>query len=70
MERKNVSSGTIRSVGYDAREQVLEIEFTHGGIYQYSRVSPEIYRRLMAAPALASYFKDEIEEGYTAKRIR
>ncbi|MGH8743758.1 MAG: hypothetical protein ACREUY_05705 [Burkholderiales bacterium] len=28
MERKNVSSGTIRSVGYDAREQVLEIEFT------------------------------------------
>lgn len=70
MERKNVSSGTIRSVGYDAREQVLEIEFTHGGIYQYSRVSPEIYRRLMAAPALASYFKDAIEEGYSAKRIR
>ncbi|MGH8743759.1 MAG: hypothetical protein ACREUY_05710 [Burkholderiales bacterium] len=25
---------------------------------------------MMAAPALASYFKDEIEEGYTAKRIR
>ncbi|MGH8750834.1 MAG: KTSC domain-containing protein [Burkholderiales bacterium] len=70
MERKSVNSGTIRSVGYDAREQVLEIEFTQGGIYQYSRVSPEVYRRLLAAPSTASYFKDQIEENYSAKRMR
>ncbi|HVS26333.1 MAG TPA: KTSC domain-containing protein [Burkholderiales bacterium] len=70
MERKSVNSGSIRSVGYEAREQFLKIEFTHGGIYQYSRVSWEIYRRLMVAPAMASYFKDVIEEGYSVKRIR
>ena len=70
MERKNVNSSTIRSVGYDAREQVLEIEFTSGSIYQYSRVSPEIHRKLRAAPTIGSFFKDNIEEEFTAKRIR
>ena len=70
MQRKNVNSGTIRSVGYDIREQVLEIEFTSGSIYQYSRVSPEIHRKLIAAPTIGSYFKNNIEEEFTAKRIR
>ena len=70
MQRKNVNSGTIRSVGYDIREQVLEIEFTSGSIYQYSRVSPEIHRKLIAAPTIGSFFKNNIEEEFTAKRIR
>ena len=70
MQRKNVNSGTIRSVGYDISEQVLEIEFTSGSIYQYSRVSPEIHHKLMAAPTIRSFFKDNIEEEFTAKRIR
>ena len=30
MERKRINSGTLRSVGYDARNRVLEIEFTNG----------------------------------------
>ena len=70
MERKNVNSSTIRSVAYEANSQTLEIEFTNGNICQYSRVSPEIHRKLMAAPAIGSFFKDNIEEEFTAKRIR
>ncbi len=70
MERKSVNSGTIRSVGYEPGSQTLEIEFTSGSIYQYSRVSPEIHRKLMAAPTIGSFFKNNIEEEFTAKRIR
>ena len=70
MERKSVSSSTIRSVGYEPGSQTLEIEFTSGSIYQYSRVSTEIYRKLMAAPMIGSFFKDNIEEEFTARRIR
>ncbi|HYA19443.1 MAG TPA: KTSC domain-containing protein [Burkholderiales bacterium] len=70
MQRKSVSSSTIRSVGYEPGSQTLEIEFTSGSIYQYSRVSPEIYRKLMAAPTIGSFFKDNIEEEFSAKRIR
>ncbi len=70
MERRKVSSDKIRSAGYDAANQVLEIEFTDGRIVEYSRVPSEVQRRLMAAPSIVSYFREHIEEEYTAKRIR
>ena len=70
MDRKKVSSGTLRSVGYDERSQTLEIEFSSGAIVQYSRVSSEVHRRLMNAPTMASYFRDNIEESFSSKRVR
>ena len=70
MERKRVNSGSIRSVGYEASPQTLEIEFSSGSVVQYRRVSSEVYRRFLNAPAPSSYFRDEIEESYTARRIR
>jgi hypothetical protein len=47
MERKRVNASSIRSVGYDAGKQLLEVEFTSGSIVQYSEVSPEVHRRFM-----------------------
>ena len=70
MERKRLNASTLRSAGYDVRNRVLEIEFSNGGINQYTGVSEEIYRRLMNAPSPASYFQDQIEESYSAKRVR
>ena len=70
MERKRLNASNIRSAGYDARNRVLEIEFSNGGITQYTGVSEEIYRRLMNAPSPGSYFQDQIEENFTAKRVR
>jgi KTSC domain-containing protein len=70
MERKRVSASNIRSVGYEASSQTLEVEFTSGNIVQYTRVSPEVHRRLMNSPSPGSYFKDNIEEEYTARRLR
>ena len=70
MERKRLNASNIRSAGYDARSRTLEIEFSNGGIFQYSGVSEEVYRRLMNAPSPGSYFRDEIEENFTAKRLR
>lgn len=70
MDRKKVSSSSIRSVGYDERNRVLEVEFNDGRVNQYSGVSQEIYRRLMSSPSIVSYFRDNIEESFIAKRIR
>ena len=70
MERKRINSSAIRAVGYDARQRVLEIEFSNGSIYQYSGVSDEVHRRLVNSPSAGSYFRDNIEESFTAKRIR
>ena len=70
MERKRLNASIIRSAGYDARNRVLEIEFSSGSITQYTGVSEEVYRRLVNAPSPGSYFRDEIEENFTAKRVR
>jgi hypothetical protein len=39
-------------------------------VVQYQRVGPEIHRRLLAAPSPGSYFRDEIEDSFTSRRIR
>jgi len=70
MERRRVNASTIRSVGYDAGRQTLEVEFTSGSIVQYSGVSPEVHRRFMGAPSPASFLQDQIEENFPSKRIR
>ena len=70
MERKRVSASTIRSVGYDPGQQVLEIEFSSGNITQYSGVSPEVHRRFMSSPSPGSFYQDQIEENFPSKRIR
>ena len=70
MERKRISASNIRSAGFDSRNRVLEIEFSSGSIIQYSGVSDEVYRRFVNAPSPGSYFQDNIEENFTARRIR
>lgn len=70
MDRKRVNSSTIRSIGYDERGRVLEVEFSDGRINQYRGVSPELHRRLVNAPSIASYFRDNIEESFTAQRVK
>ncbi len=70
MERKRINASNIRSVGYDERNRMLEVEFSNGGIYQYSGVSAEVHRRFMNAPSPGSYFHDNIEENFSGKRVR
>jgi len=70
VERKKVNSSSIRAIGYDERGRVLEVEFNDGRINQYTGVSPEVHRRLISAPSIVSYFRDNVEESFPAKRIK
>jgi KTSC domain len=70
MERKRINSTSIRAVGFDPKTQTLEVEFSNGSIVQYERVAAEIHRRFLAAPSPTSYFRDQIEESFSARRIR
>lgn len=69
MERKRVNSSRLRSVGYDEKNQVLEIEMSNGQVWQYTKVSPEVHRRFMAAPNPTSFFDDKIAEEYSSRRV-
>jgi len=70
VERKRVNASNIRSVGYDAGQQVLEIEFSSGFVVQYTGVSPEVHRRFISSPSPGSFYQDQIEEHFLSKRIR
>ena len=70
MERKRLNSSRIRSVGYDAKAQLLEIEFSDGKVVQYRGVSPEVHRQFMTAPSATSFFEDRIDESFPSSRIR
>jgi hypothetical protein len=69
MEMKKLNATGLRSAGYDERNRKLVIETT-SGTFEYANVSPEIYRRLMASPSPASFYKDSIEEEFTPRRIK
>jgi hypothetical protein len=69
MQRKRVNSSRLRSVGYDEKAQLLEVEMSNGQVFQYSKVYPEVYRQFMAAPNPTTFFDDKIAEEYTARRV-
>lgn len=68
MRRTRVDSTTMRSVGYEAAQQILEIEFTSGAVYQYLEVPIAVFDELMQAESKGRYFNHEIRDDYTALR--
>jgi KTSC domain-containing protein len=69
MQREAVESTTMRSVGYDQTNQVLEVEFQSGAIYQYLDVRPAVHKELMDAESKGRYFNREIRDIYTSVRV-
>lgn len=70
MEMKKVNAGKLRAVGYDANPRVLRVEFDDGRIVEYSGVPQETFRRLSTSGAMWSYFRDNIEDEYAARRMK
>ncbi len=69
MEMKKINSGRLRAVGYDARARLLQVELDDGSTLQYSGVGEEMFRRLSTSASAWSYYRDNIEEEFTAKRV-
>ena len=64
MKRKAVESSNIASIGYDPENEILEVEFNHGGVYQYSDVPQDEYENLMNAESHGKYFSANIRNDY------
>jgi hypothetical protein len=69
MELKKINSGKLRAIGYDARARNLQIQLDNGDTLQYSSVGEDIWRRLSTSGAAWSFYRDNIEEEFTAKRV-
>ncbi len=69
MQRVAVASSNLASIGYDAENQVLEVEFKNGSIYQYEGVPEFAYSDMMTADSLGSYFNANIKSQYAFIRV-
>ena len=69
MKRKQVESSNLASIGYDVNSEILEVEFKHGGVYQYSDVPEKVYEELMNADSHGVYFSANIRNEYEYKKL-
>jgi hypothetical protein len=69
MEMKRLPGGNLRAAGYDERNRKLVVELT-AGTFEYDGVSADTWRRFVGASSPWSFFRDNIDEEYPAKRVR
>ena len=69
MEMKKTNAGKLRAIGYDVRARILQVQLDDGSMLQYSGVGEDTWRRLSSSGAAWSFYRDNIEEEFTAKRI-
>ena len=69
MDMKKINSGKLRAIGYDAGARILEVQLDDGSTLQYSGVGEDAWRHLTGSGAAWSFYRDNIEEEFTAKRV-
>jgi hypothetical protein len=69
LPRKPIRSSDIASVGYDDANQILEVEFRTGPVYQYYNVPKSVYEGLMHAPSHGTYLARYIKGVYRYREV-
>ena len=69
MNRDYVASSNLRSVGYDAATQTLEVEFSNGSIYQYFNVEQHLFDQMMASASKGQFLNTYIRSQYPYSRV-
>jgi len=69
MEREYVRSSNLKSIGYEEENQILEIEFNHGGVYRYYGIPSNVHDALMSASSKGSYFSSYIKNVYRTQKL-
>lgn len=70
MDMKQVNAGKLRAIGYDANGRILRVEFDDRKLVEYAGVPQETWRRLSTSGSMWSYFRDNVEEEYAARRVK
>ncbi len=68
MNRQGVKSSNIKSIGYNESQQLLEVEFTNGTVYQYKDVPRDKYQALIEADSIGRYFMQNIRGKFPTEK--
>jgi KTSC domain len=69
MQLIKVSAGKLRAIGFEPKTRILRVELDDGSALEYANVSEDLWRRFKSAGAQWSFYRDNIEEELTAKRV-
>ena len=69
MERNQVTSSMVLSIGYDDGSQTLEVEFSSNLIYQYYNVPAVIYEQLLAADSAGKFINGQVKPNFPCSRV-
>ena len=70
MKRVALQSSSLRSLGYDPEQQILEVEFSSGALYRYEAVPPEVVQALLEADSLGRHFNQVFKpQHYRYRRV-
>lgn len=69
MDVQSVESSVLAAIGYDRKEHVLEATFRTGRVYRYFDVPAAVYKGLLNAPSVGSYFNRNIRDKYRAELV-
>jgi hypothetical protein len=61
MDRTEIESSNVKSVGYDPEAEVMEVEFHSGGVYQYHGVEPSVHDGLLNAVSPGAYLHQHVK---------
>ena len=63
MDRIQVTSKNIKSVGYDSQSKTLQVEFLTGSIYEYYDVPNDVFDKFITAESKGTFFHKYIKNG-------
>lgn len=69
IERQQVDSTSIESIGFNARLKMLEVRFRSGATYRYLDVPPSVFAAFMKAESKGRFFTQQIRGRYEFKRL-
>lgn len=69
MEMNSVKSSLIKAIGYDEEHETMVVEFKKGGKYEYSLITPEIWREFQSAESFGAYFVANIKGNFPHKPL-
>jgi hypothetical protein len=67
MERKQVKSSNVASIGYD--NGIMEVEFSNGNLYRYAGVTEADYKALSEADSIGKAFHSIVRGKYQGSKV-
>ncbi|RBA24755.1 KTSC domain-containing protein [Herminiimonas fonticola] len=69
MDRRNIDSSMIRSIGHDDATSTLEIEFNNGQVWQYYDFPVTLWHEFDGTESHGKFFHAQIKKQYRENQV-